>query len=117
MKIIRIANNNLDSFLSKWRGEGVDLFVYEGEDYLTLHQIIVPKEKRRQGVGTEVMNDLISLGNRLGKRILLTPDTTYGGTSVGRLKQFYKRFGFLENKGRHKDYSISDTMYKDPTSV
>jgi len=117
MKIIRIASGELNSFLEKWREQGIKLFVSEGNDHLSLMQIVVPPEMRDQGIGTELMNELVALGNRLGKRIVLTPDTTYGGTSVNRLKEFYKRFGFMENKGRNKDFSISETMYREPTPV
>ena len=31
-----------------------------------------------------------------------------------RLKTFYKRFGFVENKGRNKDFSYRDSMYRLP---
>jgi hypothetical protein len=33
------------------------------------------------------------------------------------LKDFYKRFGFVENKGRNKDFSTRNTMYRDPTAM
>jgi len=115
MKIIKIASSQeLLQFLDKWRSRGVSLFVYEGKDYLKLSEIVVPKGERGQGIGTEVMNDLVSLSERLRKRVLLTPDTSYGGSSVKRLRDFYKRFDFVENKGRNKDWSTTERMYRDP---
>ena len=33
---------------------------------------------------------------------------------MSRLKDFYKQFGFVENKGRNKDFTISDSMYRLP---
>jgi hypothetical protein len=39
-------------------------------------------------------------------------DPHHGTTSSSRLKRFYKRFGFVENKGRSYDPSISDNMIR-----
>lgn len=43
--------------------------------------------------------------------------TGFGGSSVALLLRFYENFGFVENKGRDKDYAISDSMYRQPTGV
>jgi GNAT superfamily N-acetyltransferase len=79
--------------------------------------IEVPRADRKQGVGTAVMNELVDYADRVGKRIFLTPglpDDRHGTTSRGRLVKFYKRFGFVENKGRNKDFTLSPGMYRDP---
>ena len=47
------------------------------------------------------------------KRISLSPSNDFGG-AVGRLKEFYKRFGFYENKGRRKNYQYTETMLRIP---
>jgi len=60
------------------------------------------------------MQDIIDYADKNKKKIVLTPSTDFGGTSVNRLKSFYKRFGFVENKGRNKDFQIRDTMYRLP---
>jgi len=60
------------------------------------------------------MNDLIAYADATKQRIDLTPAKDFGASSVNRLKDFYKRFGFIENKGRNKDFSISETMYRTP---
>lgn len=36
---------------------------------------------------------------------------------MSRLREFYKRFGFVENKGRDKDYEISEAMYRPAQSL
>ena len=92
-------------------------FVFERPDSISLNMIEVPKADRKAGVGTAVMNDLIEYADNTGKRILLTPglqDARHGTTSRTRLVKFYKRFGFVENKGRNKDFQISDGMYREP---
>ncbi len=91
--------------------------VYERPDTITLDMIEVPKADRKQGVGTAVMDELINYADQTNKRIILTPgqrDDRHGTTSRNRLVKFYKRFGFIENRGRNKDFTISQSMYRDP---
>lgn len=95
---------------------GVDLFVASG-DPLVMNKIVVPKERRGEGIGAKVMNELHQYADKHGKTIALTPSTDHGASSVGRLKKFYKRFGYVENKGKHKDYEISETMYREPKKL
>jgi len=107
-------------FVQKWRAQGVQLHVTENPQSLILNSIIVPKEGRKQGVGTQIMNELISYADQVGKRVELSPgvkDSYQGTTSRGRLVNFYKRFGFKENKGRNKDYSMSNSMFREPNEL
>jgi GNAT superfamily N-acetyltransferase len=93
----------------------VDLYPLRGDsNTLYLSKIVVPEGQRGQGLGTKAMQDVIARADAEGKRVVLSPSTEYGATSVGRLKDFYKRFGFVENKGRNKNYAVSQTMYRDP---
>jgi len=97
---------NLDAF-----------FLHERGDTISLSSMIIPKEERKQGIGTAIMTDLINYADANNKRIILSPgmqDDRHGTTSRARLVKFYKRFGFVENKGRNKDFAISDGMYRNP---
>ncbi len=87
---------------------------YETPTSISLDMLEVPKAARKQGVGTAVMTELINYADDTNKRIVLTPETITGTTSQPRLVKFYKRFGFIENKGRNKDFEISSGMYRDP---
>jgi len=91
----------------------VKLDVYEKNGIVNLSRIVVPKEQRKSGIGSQIMNDLASYADVNNAKITLSPSTDFGGTSVARLKDFYKKFGFVENKGKNKDFSISETMYRD----
>jgi predicted GNAT superfamily acetyltransferase len=102
---------SIDDIENKYKG--VDLGIYEGDKHITLSKIIVPKDARGSGQGTKVMKDLTDYADTKGKRIVLTPSKDYGG-SVARLKEFYKRFGFVENSGRNKDFSTRESMYREP---
>lgn len=105
------------SDLIKQKYELESFFVYEKDDLITLGMLEVPKGARKEGTGTAVMNDLINYADEHSKRIFLTPglpDDRHGTTSRGRLVKFYKRFGFVENKGRNKDFTLTVGMYRDP---
>jgi len=80
---------------------------------LVLNRIELPRGKRGQGVGTNIMSDLMTEADARGATVALSPSGDFGG-SVPRLKEFYSRFGFLPNKGRTADYGISESMYRLP---
>jgi GNAT superfamily N-acetyltransferase len=93
------------------------LDVYPSGDDLELSLLKVPRGVRRSGRGTAAMQRLVALADARGKRLVLTPalrDPHAGTTSRARLVKFYKRFGFVENKGRRKDFTTSAAMYREP---
>ena len=84
---------------------------------LKLGTIIVAKADRKKGVGTQAMERITEYADHHGLKTVLTPavqDDFQGTTSRGRLVKFYKRFGFVENKGRNKDFEISEGMFREP---
>ena len=110
----------LKNIMDKWRAQGVTLYVFEQIDKILLESIIVPKEIRKQGVGTQIMQELINYSDKVGKRLELSPGQKgdfSGTTSKGRLVNFYKRFGLIENKGRNKDFTTNRTMYREPNEL
>lgn len=80
---------------------------------LSLHKIVVPEAMRNQGTGTNAMQDIIKYADSQNKTIVLTPSSDFGSNKK-RLTDFYKKLGFVENKGRNKDYEISESMYRSP---
>jgi GNAT superfamily N-acetyltransferase len=89
----------------------------EYKDKIRLASIITYKEDRGNGTGSKVMQELCDYADKNGKTIILTPavkDDYQGTTSQSRLIQFYKKFDFVLNKGRNKDFSISELMYRLP---
>lgn len=86
---------------------------------ISVDNIVVPKGQRSAGAGSRAIEAVTDLADREGVRVVLSPDlrgNRHGTTSRARLVRFYKRFGFVENKGRNKDFSISDGMYREPKS-
>jgi len=87
--------------------------IRESEGAITLNKVITPESARGKGLGTKFMKGLIGRADQSGKRIELTPSADFGGNK-NRLVKFYKGLGFVENKGKNKDYEISESMYRLP---
>jgi predicted GNAT family N-acyltransferase len=93
--------------------EGIIVELWEANDYLELSRIIIPKDLRNMGMGTEVMNRIIQYSEQTNKPIYLTPDTSFGATSINRLKRFYSKFGFKKNR----DFEVTHSMVRYPTNI
>jgi len=120
LSVAPVGMTKLEDVVNPIIKKGIELDIYQSKNNpnnLILSKIAVPKEQRGMGLGTEAMNNLAKFADAEGKTIALTPDTVYGATSKNRLKDFYKELGFVENKGKNKDYSISEGMYRSPVKV
>ena len=82
---------------------------------VTLDSIVVPASLRDRGTGSAVMRELTAWADAAGHILSLTPAGDFGG-SVPRLRRFYKRFGFVRNLGKHKDFRTRDAMIRYPRS-
>lgn len=92
-----------------------DRSTHDGDLAVRIMAIHFPKELRKQGLGTLVMQEITDWADSNGSVLVLTASTDFGATSVSRLKKFYKRFGFKENKGRNKDFRFFDSMIRLPS--
>lgn len=107
--------NNTQEIVNKWSAQGITLMIFEYDDKIVLDLIVVPSNMRDRGIGTQVMNDLIAYADQVGKRIELSPGQKgdlNAVTSRKKLINWYKRFGFIENKGRNKDFTTTKGMYR-----
>jgi predicted GNAT family N-acyltransferase len=86
----------------------IQLELWDNGDYLELGKIIIPKEKRDSGLGSQVMQKIVDYADEIGKDIRLTPSIDFGATSTNRLKKFYSRFDFVKNK----DHKYKDTLVR-----
>lgn len=90
---------------------------------IDLETIAVARGANRAGLGSKVLADITQFADKFGARITLglakagyqPTESSATTTSRNRLVKFYKRFGFVENEGRHKDFSTSASMYREPT--
>ncbi len=96
--------------------EGLKLGLTGEGNVVTLSRIVLPDSARNDGTGTEIMQRIAEWADQNGKTVALTPSSDFGGNK-GRLTEFYKRFGFIENKGSNRDFEISETMYREPKAA
>lgn len=96
-------------------GYNLKNLILDKSDDIVKISAIVTKEQGK-GDGTRFMNDLLDIADRKGWILALTPDTSFGGSSVSRLKNFYKRFGFKDNKGRNTNFATRESMVRPPMS-
>lgn len=98
------------------RHPDLDLSVYASAGgYLVLQMIRTPRALRGQGKARAAMADLVAVADHLGMRIGLTAEPPAGErTSITRLRQFYRSFGFVPNTGRGRDPEIWEAMRRDP---
>lgn len=107
---------SLADIRTQWESSGIDAAVFESNGVVTLSKIVVPKSERQLGKGTAAMQSLIDYADATGQRIALTPSADFGGNKK-RLAEFYKRFGFVENKGKRKDFTTRETMIREPQTL
>lgn len=81
---------------------------------VVLHRLAVPKDRRGAGLGSAVMRDLAAEADGRGWTLALTPSTDFGGSSRRRLEGFYRRFGFVANRGRRRDFTTTEAMIRRP---
>jgi GNAT superfamily N-acetyltransferase len=94
--------------------EGVEVSLHgDAKKGYVLSKIEVSSDERDAGQGTKAMQDIVDRMDREGAIIALTPDDAFGGNK-NRLIKFYKRFGFVPNKGRNKDFRFRETMIRYP---
>ena len=72
---------------------------------------MVPESERGAGRGTAAMQALVGYADATGQHLALTPSADFGGNKK-RLTEFYKRFGFVENKGKNRAFSTKEKMYR-----
>jgi hypothetical protein len=91
-------------------------------DDIRVDNIEVPENQRNKkrfyrgtaGTGSSRIRGLTKYADKVGKRVILTPVAKRG--YKGKLDKFYRGFGFRPNRGRNKDFSVSDTMIRNPNS-
>lgn len=105
------AIGTLDDVKAAWEEAGIDFALHEKGDIITVSKIIIPEDGRGKGTGTTAMQKLLDYADAAGKHVALTPSSDFGGNKK-RLAQFYKRFGFVENKGRNRAFTTSESMYR-----
>lgn len=92
------------------------LAIFEGGDRISVYMLKIRSSRRGQGIGRRVMETVAAYADATGKTITLTPEPMDGSTKTA-LRRFYKSLGFVDNKGRNKDFTLSEAMYRRPRAM
>lgn len=105
----------MEELLAQIRNQypSIDIEAYETNNRIEVMQIYVPPNERNSGIGSDVFRQIQQYAQAIGKPIVLRPEPEK--RQKGKLDRFYKRLGFVHNKGRNIDYGLSSptakTMY------
>ncbi|MGB4792040.1 MAG: hypothetical protein WBP35_01840, partial [Lactococcus chungangensis] len=115
-EVLLLNKNEFQSHIKEKYSINLGLIEDKSNNSIEIQKIIVPDDDRNSGTGTKAMSEIIAYADANNKTITLTPSSDFGGNKK-RLTEFYKRFGFIENKGKNKDSDFSDTMYRKPLVI
>lgn len=108
-----VSPDSIDSIEKKYKDKTDYLFITERKNgTISIDNMVVKEAYRNRGIGTSILNDVIAYADANGKTITLTPTSEFG--TKAKLTKWYKANGFVENKGKNADYTLSDTMYRLP---
>jgi len=109
---------DVKSIVEKYKEKYYDikLHIFKAENKIKIDLIVIPEYIRNEGIGTKIINDIIDYAKANGVTLELTPaiqkeDIKKWGIKKEKLLKFWKNMGFVENKGRNKDYEISASFY------
>jgi GNAT superfamily N-acetyltransferase len=85
----------------------------DGDMYITVSLLRLPKESRKSGIGSAIMQALCDYADDNGIIVVLSPTSEFG-TSKATLMRFYKKFGFVNNTGRSTNHLVRETMIRYP---
>lgn len=89
------------------------LHLFQKDEHIEINTIVINPQFRGKGIASEIIEQIVAYANKRNMILTLTPNDTWG-SSVARLKKFYKRFGFESNRGRNRNFKYMDTMIKYP---
>jgi hypothetical protein len=97
----------------------VKIYAWENNYQIYISYIKVPVEKRRMGIGRDIIGIIKDYAYEKQIPIVLSPEAEKGCKS--KLNTFYKNLGFIHNQGKNKDLSLirtfEHTMYWKPRKL
>ena len=106
---------SLKEIETKYKDYTQYFFVKETKDIVSIDNLVIKPEKRNNGIGQNILTDIMKYADVNNKTITLTPTKEFG--TYEQLKSWYKKNDFVENKGKNTDLRISDTMYRTPNVI
>ncbi len=125
MATLRIKPDPLDSILNLWETEcqeiskklaaantEVEFKLIAYKEFIYVDWLIIPENLRNQGLSTKFFNELVAAADSINCPLALTPDPSFGSSDESRLEEYYKRFGFIKNIGKDRDFSTNHLMIR-----
>ena len=91
----------------------VDRGIQGGNHYIAIDKIFIDEQFRGNDYANDAMKLIFYYADNNNLIITLTPDSVWGANK-SKLKAWYKSLGFVENKGRNKDFQTMQLMYRLP---
>jgi predicted GNAT family acetyltransferase len=63
---------SFNEIIDKWGQQGVSILMEEKENIIILNSIIIPSEKRKMGIGGQIIKELIEYADNNRKKIELS---------------------------------------------
>ncbi len=97
----------------------VDLHAWQSTCGIKLNMIQVAPDDQGKGYASAALRDLITYADSISAPIALTPGIPEGrkGLSHTALKRWYTGYGFVPNRGRHKDFNWAEAMIRPARST
>lgn len=76
-----------------------------------------PRNARGRGSARKALGELLAAFDAAGLTTFLTAEPMDKGVTKGGLVDFYKSLGFVENKGRNKDFRSRAAMVRNPRTT
>ena len=94
----------------------LDISFNYSDNICIISLIKIPIYLRGKGLLKKILKMLILDCNKNNLILALTPSNRYG-SNLERLEQFYKSFGFIENKSSNKNFLTKETLIKYPSKL
>ncbi len=105
--------DSIENIKKKYKTQTDQLNIFENKDNtISINNLVVKENLRNKGIGQNILSDIIAYADKNNKIITLTPTSEYN--TKNKLINWYKKNGFVENKGKNTNFLISDTLYRLP---
>ena len=85
-------------------------------DVVEINRIETPDNLRGQGLADQELEQFINKADKDGLTLAITPSDAFGANKA-RLTKWYKRHGFVPNKGRNKNFETRESMVRFPKPI
>jgi GNAT superfamily N-acetyltransferase len=89
------------------------VFIFKHDGWIELSILRISPPFKNKGYGTRIMQDIIDYADDNNIIVTLTPSSDFG-SNKNRLTQFYRRFGFVLNRGANKFFQSRDALIRYP---